>query len=379
MLILNPNIKEKMFTLKALPIILTTCIGLSACGSSNDTTDDVTEESSTQEAVGAEFVLAFASVPSDGTTPTFEIATTETPNSVYAQFLTEAYAAGVITYDSETQLVLDSDGQKMTDLSGYRVINDHNGDGVYVLDEMENPLNINFINFNSSTQVFEIEDPATIDWSVYFDTTIYPNVVDQPSDWFEFEGDANSYVGEGDLDGLMPSLDEIKTWPANFITYHGAKAFADFYGYELPSLAQWRLAAAGGSNFTYSTSDGTRDEGIAWINIDGPLIRHRGHVQPVDSKFPNPLGIYHMGGNVWEWVHDWYDGNVVFSFTEPKQTEDFFIDDTITFDEAQDKYLKGLIGGSFNYFPDTMRYDYNHAAMPATGNDHFGFRVVKKP
>ena len=45
--------------------------------------------------------------------------------------------------------------------------------------------------------------------------------------------------------------------------------------------------------------------------------------------------------------------------------------------EANGKYLKGLIGGSFNYFPATMRYDWNHAAKPETGNDHFGFRIVK--
>ena len=60
-----------------------------------------------------------------------------------------------------------------------------------------------------------------------------------------------------------------------------------------------------------------------------------------------------------------------------KKTEDFFIDNTISFEDANGEYLKGLIGGSFNYFPATMRYDWNHAAMPATGNDHFGFRVVQ--
>lgn len=270
----------------------------------------------------------------------------------------------------------------MTDINGYRVIKDHNKDGTYSLDEMENPLNINFIGFEKSTGTFYVEDPQDIDWSHYTNNSVsgFENVVDTLADWFEFEGDETTFHGEGDTDGKLPTLDEVKRWPANFITYYGAKGFSDYYGYALPTLAQWRLAAAGGQNFEYATSNGTLDEGIAWINVNGPSMGeageiHKGHVQPVDSKSPNPLGIYHMGGNVWEWVHDWYDGYEVFSMS--KKTEDFFIDDTISYQDSQGKYLKGLIGGSFNYFEQTMHKDWNHAAKPETGNDHFGFRVVK--
>jgi formylglycine-generating enzyme required for sulfatase activity len=320
--------------------------------------------------------LEFVNIPTDGFTNTFTMSATEIPNYIYAQFLTEAYQNGDITFDSATGLVYDKNGYKMTDIEGSRVVKDHDNNGVYVVEEMENPLNMNFIMFDDSTQTFLIEDPATVNWNKYFDASIYPNVVDSIDDWFELSGNTQAFVGEGDLDGLLPTLEEVKTWPANFITYHGAKAFADFYGYALPTLVQWRLAAEGGESFVFSTSDGTDNEGVAWINIDGPgFPPHKGHVQPVNSKSPSPLGIYHLGGNVWEWVQDWYDGYEVFSMN--KQTEDFFIDETISFEAAKDNYLKGLIGGSFNYFPATMRYDWNHAAMPETGNDHFGFRVVQ--
>jgi len=359
-----------------------------------------------------QFELSFATVPTDGTTAAFEMGTTEVPNQVYVNFLNEAYAAGLISVDTDTGYVTDNQGNKLTDLNGYRVVDDHNSDKEYTLDEMENPLNINYIDFDNQSKVFTLEDPASIDWYKYFDDSKYPNVVDSATDWFEFDGDETTFHGEGDQDGLMPTLAEIELWPANFITYSGAKAFADFYGYKLPTLAQWRLAAAADQNFEYATSNGTADEGIAWINVDGPVVRHRGHVQPVNSKEPNPLGIYHLGGNVWEWVADWYNGTVVFDVPQPtmtdipsidgavppttgvpptdgelpatqtgpvstKLTEDFFIDEAITIIESKDLYLKGLIGGSFNYFPATMLNTWNHAANPITGNDHFGFRVAK--
>jgi formylglycine-generating enzyme required for sulfatase activity len=196
-------------------------------------------------------------------------------------------------------------------------------------------------------------------------------MVDSIDDWYELSGNSNGFVGEGDLDGLMPTLEEVRSWPVNFIRYYGAAAFAEFYGYDLPTVAQWKLAARGGEDFEYATSDGTANAGIAWINIDGPGgPPHKGHVQPIDSNSPNPLGIYHLGGNVWEWVKDWYRGTEVFS--RDKQESDFYLADN----PEDAAHLKGLFGGSFNYFPATMKVSWNHAAKPNTGNDHFGFRVV---
>lgn len=353
-------------------LLLISSISMMGCNTSS-TSNNTSSDTPVADLPTTE--IAFVTIPSNGELAEFQISSTEVTYSDYVNFLNSAYSDGLVTYDANTQVVYDTNGIKMTELAGSRVIKDHNSDGIFSLDEMENPLNMNFIQFNESTQQFELEDPKEVDWQKYFDPNQYPNVVDSITDWFELSGNSSGFFGEGDTDGELPTLEEIGSWPANFITFYGAKAFADYYGYSIPSLAQWREAASGGASYTYATSNGTSDDGIAWINQDAPLHIHKGHVQPAKSKEASPYGVYNMGSNVWEWVNDWYDGYDVFS--QGKKTEDFFIDDSMTFAQSEGVYLKGLIGGSFNYFPQTMRFDWNHAAKPNTGNDHFGFRVVK--
>lgn len=304
----------------------------------------------------------------------FSFSEAEISNEQYARFLNEAFALGLICYDSDQQMVFDNNGDAMVWLGGSRVVKDHNRDGVYELEEMENPLNRCFIGFDQKAQRFFVVDPAKVDWEQYFDPEKYPNVVDGLEHWAELNPENTGWYGEGDKDKELPTLAEVKTWPATFVRYYGANAFASFYGYDLPTKAQWQYAGKGGKDFVHATSDGSADRDIAWINIDGPHKRHRGHVQPVKSKKPNPYGIYNMGGNVWEWVEDWWKGTQVF-FSE-KNDVDYFIDPSVTSEEANGKYLKGLLGGSFNFFTRTMRVDWNHAAKANVANDHFGFRIA---
>jgi formylglycine-generating enzyme required for sulfatase activity len=240
---------------------------------------------------------------------------------------------------------------------------------------MENPLNRSFIGYNADKREFYVVNPASVDWNQYFKTDLYPNVVDSIENWAELNLEGKGDHGEGDTDKKLPTVSEVGTWPVTFIRYPGAQAFADFYGYDLPTKAQWQYAARGGRDFAYATSDGSGERGSAWINFDGPFKIHKGHPQPAKSKNPNPYGLYNLGGNVWEWVQDWYKGTQV--FFKAKKDEEFFLDDKVTYQEARGQYLKGILGGSFNFFPRVMQTNWNHAAMPFAGNDHFGFRVVR--
>ncbi len=357
-------------TLKLVAILLIMMNLVIAC-TKND--DDNSETNNTGEII-EESGVEFAIVPTDDITPEFQIAVAEISNEQFSNYLNLAFVQNIITYNSSTLKVYNLEEEEVIFLGGSRVVKDHNKDGIYELDEMENPLNRCFIQFNESTQEFEVVDPAKVNWEQYCNPELYPNVVDDINDWYELSGNQNGFYGHGDADGQLPTLDEVKTWPANFVRYYGAKEFAEFYGYDLPSLKQWKLAGKGGNNFEYATADGTVNPSSAWYNTEAlapPFPIHKGHVQPVKSLLPNPLGVYNLGGNVWEWTKDWYRGTEVFSMD--KQEEDFYIAD-----EPEDaNHLKGLFGGSFNYFSATMGIDWNHAAMPNTGNDHFGFRVVK--
>ena len=143
---------------------------------------------------------------------------------------------------------------QISNIFGHRVIKDHDRDGIYKLWEMENPLNRSMIDYNINTKIFSVVDPSKVDWSIYFDTNIFPNVVDQITDWGELH---TFWPDSVKLEGR-----EVITFTKDIYDQNGNVreniTFADYYNYLIPSIEELRWAGkAGNPNWEYSTDDGT--------------------------------------------------------------------------------------------------------------------------
>ncbi len=187
----------------------------------------------------------------------------------------------------------------------------------------------------------------------------------------------------------LPVQSEVSTWPATFVKWHGAKAFAEYYGCDLPTEAQWEYAAKGGSDLDFATSDGKVDASRANYN-EYNVHPDSGHVEPIKSYQPNPWGFYDMSGNVWEWCRDWYDANLYANRPDPDYdpvNEDYVLGTTEPIENASfvggpgqeyngDTRVKR--GGSWNFHETSLGTAERERDYTWRGNDHFGFRVARQ-
>jgi formylglycine-generating enzyme required for sulfatase activity len=123
------------------------------------------------------------------------------------------------------------------------------------------------------------------------------------TDWKHPEGPGSSITGK-------------EKYPVVQIAYEDAAAYAKWAGKRLPTEAEWEFAARGGKTGNlYTWGNTLKPKGKFQANI------YQGHfpikdgdtgedgftgIAPTAQYAPNAYGLYDMGGNVWEWVNDWY-------------------------------------------------------------------------
>ena len=101
----------------------------------------------------------------------------------------------------------------------------------------------------------------------------------------------------------------LESYPINSVTWFGAAAFCKWKNKRLPTEAEWEKAARGTEgNFFPWGNDPITPQKARYRQNWTEEIAHRVMV-PVNSmpEGKSAFGLFHMLGNVKEWVDDWYD------------------------------------------------------------------------
>lgn len=189
--------------------------------------------------------------------------------------------------------------------------------------------------------------------------------------------------------GPGSSIEGRPTDPVVHVAYEDAVAYATWAGKRLPTEAEWEFAARGGlSGAVFPWGNQFRVEGKWMANS------HQGHfphhdsaddrfngVAPVAQFPPNGYGLYDVGGNVWEWVSDWYRPDYYAELAASGAVARNPQGPATPYDPAEPNAKKRVHrGGSFlctDEYCSRYMVGTRGKGEITTGTNHLGFRCVK--
>ncbi len=126
----------------------------------------------------------------------------------------------------------------------------------------------------------------------------------------------------------------------------------------LPSEAEWEYAARAGATGSISTSrtDATALGTVAWYDANSGSAS-----KAVKLRFANPIGLYDLHGNVWEWCQDRYAPYTTVPVNDPL---------------GRDGLLSVVRGGSWGDPAGTCRLANRAALRPDVRSAYVGLRLA---
>lgn len=113
--------------------------------------------------------------------------------------------------------------------------------------------------------------------------------------------------------GKNSRIDVVEETPVVCVSHNDAKSYCEFYGFRLPTEAEWEYAARAGSQSKFPWGETEIFAGKFRLNFwqgenhtkanskDGHT-----HLSPVRFYPPNLWGVFDPVGNVWQFTNDFY-------------------------------------------------------------------------